>query len=91
MGCFVVGNCLCVRLLLNVLAAKGEQGELGSDWCSGSCAPLCCALPCWLGRFCDVPSLFWVVVVDGVGMPVFWRGFDAFFEGGGWCLEEGLF
>ena len=29
-------NFLCVRELLNVLAAKGEQGELGSDLCSGS-------------------------------------------------------
>ena len=68
LGCFVVGNFLCMRDLLNVLAAKGEQGEVGSDWYTGSCAPLCCALPCWLGRFCDVPSMFWVVFVDGGGV-----------------------
>ena len=42
MGCFVVGDFLCVRELLNVLAANGEQGEVGSDWCSVSCASLTC-------------------------------------------------
>ena len=42
MGCFVVSNGLCVRELLDVLAAKGEQGEMGSDWCSESWASLTC-------------------------------------------------
>ena len=42
MGCFVVSNGLCVRELLDVLAVKGEQGEVGSDWCSVSCASLTC-------------------------------------------------
>ena len=42
MGCFVVSNGLCVRELLEVLAVKGEQGEVGSEWCSGSCASLTC-------------------------------------------------
>ena len=82
LGCFVVGNWLCVRELLNVLAANGEQGELGSDWCSGSCASSTClgvrsqvCRPCfgwilWTGVvFWCVPSMFWVVFVDGV---VFW-------------------
>ena len=27
----VVDNCLCIRELLNILAANGEQGERGSD------------------------------------------------------------
>lgn len=27
----VVDNCLCIRELLNILAANGEQGEYGSD------------------------------------------------------------
>ena len=69
LGCFVVSNSLCVRELLNVLAANGEQGKVGSDWYTGSCAPLCCASPCWLGRFCGVSSMFWAGFVDGV---VFW-------------------
>ena len=58
----MVSKLLCVRELLNVLAAKGEQGELGSDWCSGSWV-----LRVFSGvRFCDVSSMFWVVFVDGV-------------------------
>ena len=56
----VMGNCLCVSELLNVLAANGEQGESGSGWCTGSCAPptcLVCLSPrcpghVW-GRFCS--------------------------------------
>ena len=36
---FVARNCLCVNYLLNVRAANGEHGELGSGWCTGSCAP----------------------------------------------------
>ena len=36
---FVARNCLCVSYLLNVRAANGEHGELGSGWCTGSCAP----------------------------------------------------
>ena len=39
---FVAGNCLCVMELLNVHAAKGEQGEVGSGWCTGSWAPPAC-------------------------------------------------
>lgn len=27
----VVDNCLCIRELLNILAANGEQGEYGND------------------------------------------------------------
>ena len=57
---FVASNCLCVRELLNILAANGEQGESGSGWCTGSCAPptcLVCLIPrcpghVW-GRFCS--------------------------------------
>lgn len=77
-----MGNWLCVRELLNVLAANGEQGELGSDWCSGSWV-----LRVFRGvRFWGVPSMFWVVFVDGRGVlrPVTGVGF-------GMCLEEGLF
>ena len=55
----VMGNCLCVSELLNVLAANGEQGELGSNWCSGSwvlrvfrgCSIQGCAVHV-LGGFC---------------------------------------
>jgi hypothetical protein len=36
---FVARNYLCVSYLLNVRAANGEHGELGSGWCTGSCAP----------------------------------------------------
>ena len=36
---FVVRNYLCVSYLLNVRAANGEHGELGSGWCTGSWAP----------------------------------------------------
>ena len=64
-GCFVVSNSLCVRELLNVLAANGEQGEVESDWYTGSCAS-----PCWLGRFCDVSSTFLAGFVDGGGVLV---------------------
>ena len=35
-------NYLCVSYLLNVRAANGEHGELGSSWCTGSCAPPGC-------------------------------------------------
>ena len=35
----VVDNCLCIRELLNILAANGEQGEYGNDWWAESCAP----------------------------------------------------
>jgi hypothetical protein len=35
----VAGNYLSERQLLNVRAANGEHGELGSGWCTGSCAP----------------------------------------------------
>ena len=62
--CFVEGNWLCVRELLNVLAANGEQGELGSGWCSGSWA-----LRVFRGvRFWCVPSMFWVVFLEGSGV-----------------------
>ena len=50
---FVASNCLCVRELLSVLAANGEQGESGSGWCTGSCAPpicLVCLIPRCLGH-----------------------------------------
>ena len=57
---FVAGNYLCVRELLNVRAANGEHGEVGSGWCTGSCAPptcLVCLIPRCLGhvwgRFCS--------------------------------------
>ena len=46
-------NYLCVNYLLNVRAANGEHGELGSGWYTGSCAP---------------PTLrptYWGVFVDG--------------------------
>ena len=83
MGRFVVGKLLCVRALLNVLAAKGEQGEVGSDWYTWSCAPLCCASPCWLGRFCDVSSMFWVVLwTGGVGVSCSCLGCEL--PGGSW-------
>ena len=36
---FVARNYLCVNYLLNLRAANGEHGELGSGWCTGSCAP----------------------------------------------------
>ena len=72
----MVSKLLCVRELLNVLAANGEQGELGSGWCSGSWVLRVCRGV----RFRGVLSTFLAGFVDGVGMPVFWRGFDAFLE-----------
>ena len=36
---FMAHNYLCVSYLLNIRAANGEHGELGSGWCTGSCAP----------------------------------------------------
>ena len=38
----VAGNCLCVRELLNVRAANGEHGEVGSGWCTESWVPPAC-------------------------------------------------
>ena len=60
----MASNCLCVRELLNILAANGEQGESGSGWCTGSCAPPTCLVyliprcpgHVW-GRFCSRPTL----------------------------------
>ena len=76
----VVLNFLCVRELLKVLAAKVEQGELGSDWCSGSWAlrvfrgvlDLRCAVHV-LGGFCGRECGF------GVCRPCF-----------GWFLWTGV-
>ena len=78
----VVVNFLCVRELLNVLAAKVEQGELGSDWCSGSWA---------MSVFRGVLDLRGAVHVLGgfCGRECgFWAAFGPGFGG---CLEEGLF
>ena len=65
---FVARNYLCVRYLLNVRAANGEHGELGSGWCTGSYAPPTClvcllsgrsvhVLGCFGGRY-RLPTLF---------------------------------
>jgi len=87
MGCFVVGNFLCMRELLNVLAANGEQGELGSDWCSGSWVLLC--FKGWRSQVCR-PRFGWFCG-RGWGCLSFGEVLMLFFEGGEWCLEEGLF
>ena len=50
---FVASNCLCVRELLNILAANGEQGYSGSGWCTVSWVPptcLVCLIPRCLGH-----------------------------------------
>ena len=82
----MVGKLLCVRELLNVLAVKGEQGELGSGWCSGSCASSTC-LGCWIS---GVPSMFWAVFVDGDGVLGCAVHVLGGFCGRGWCFEAGF-
>ena len=46
-------NYLCVSHLLNVRAANGEHGELGSGWCTVSWAPPTLR-PTYWGVFVDV-------------------------------------
>ena len=83
-----MGNCLCVSELLNVLAANGEQGELGSDWCSGSwvlrvfrgCSIQGCAVHV-LGGFCGREWCF----EEGFG-----AGFWGVFGGGAILKNRGL-
>ena len=57
--CFVADNYLCMSKLINIRAANGEHGELGSGWCSGSyIAPTCC-MCVW---FRSVLSMYWDVL-----------------------------
>jgi len=85
---FVASNCLCVRELLNVLAAKGEQGEVVSDWYTGGLCTtvLCvtvlageilwCVVHVW-GGFCGRGWCFEVLSTFLAGFVdgvVFWCG-----------------